>query len=156
MISTVSTIGGFLDRRLRWLSLAASGALSSSNEIALESDRWFLEALRSVEKGATRAQHGIDSVTAKVIEQLSRRRPRWLRRRSSRERIERSLRAEAKRHGVDVTQEEFRAFSEKIAVLLELVYTGTVPLDAIAFEAAETAGQEVDELRSANRSSESA
>jgi hypothetical protein len=66
-----------------------------------------------------------------------------MRQRTPRERIERALRLEAKRHGFDVAQEEFRAFSGKMAILLELVYTRAVPLDAIAIEPAGDAGPEI-------------
>jgi hypothetical protein len=119
----------------RWLSLASRDVVSGSSVVAFEGDRWFLAAVRGVEQGATQAQRGIDLLAAAVAAQWIRRRPRWLRRRSSRERIERALRDEAKRHGFDVTQDQFAAFSAKMALLLELVYSGAVPLDAIAFEA---------------------
>src|SRR5262249_33226290 len=134
--SNVSRVSGWVDRRLRWLSLVTAGTISGGNEIALEGDRWFLETLRGIERGRMRAEHGLDVVAGAIAAQWVLRRPKWLRRRTSRERLERSLQAEAKRYGVDVGHEEFRAFSQKIAVLLELVYTGAVPLDAIAFEAA--------------------
>src|SRR6185436_10000051 len=110
-------------------------ALSGGHEIAIESDRWFIEAIHAVVRGKMRAEQGIDLATGAVAAQWDRRKPKWLRRRTFRERIERSLRAEAKRVGVDVSHEEFGAFCNKIAVLLELVYSGQVPLDAIAFEA---------------------
>jgi hypothetical protein len=58
-----------------------------------------------------------------------------MRRRTPRERIERALRVEARRQGIDVTKEEFVAFSGKMALVLELVCSGAVPLDAIAIEA---------------------
>ncbi len=46
------------------------------------------------------------------------------------------LRAEGRRVGFDVKQHEFHEFSSKLAIMLELVYAGALPLDDIAFEAA--------------------
>jgi hypothetical protein len=42
--------------------------------------------------------------------------------------------AEGKRQGFDVRRQEFHEFSGKLALLLELVYAGALPLDSIAFE----------------------
>ena len=144
---------GWIFRGRRWLSLASRDVVAGGSVVASESDRWFLSAVRGLFEGATRTQRGIDSVTvgiAHVIaEQWMRRRPSWLTPKTPRERMERMLRAEAKRHGVDVTQEEFRAFSGKIALLLELVYSGAVPLTAVGFEAGGVADEDAEALRDA-------
>ena len=145
-----SPASGWVRRGRRWLSLASRDVLEGSQAVAFESDRWFLGAVRGVGDGAAHAQGGVDAVThalaQAVAAEWARRRPSWMRQRTPRERIERVLRAEAKRHGFDVAQEEFRAFSGNIATLLELVYTRAVPLDAIAFEPASQAGLELDGL----------
>jgi hypothetical protein len=129
----------FLYDGRHWLSQVSRGVVAGGQMVATESDRWFMGALRGLEGGAAHAQRGIDAAASAVAVQWIRRRPSWMRRRTPRERIERALSAEAKRYGFDPEKEEFRSFSGKIAVLLELVYTGAVPLDAIAFEAGDTA-----------------
>jgi hypothetical protein len=138
-------------RGRRWLSLASQDVVAGSSAVASESDRWFLFAFRTLAEGANRTQRGIDTVTGEVakaiVTQWIRRRPTWLTPRTPRERLERMLRAEAKRRGVDVKQEEFHAFAGKIALLLELVYTGMVPLDAVGFEAGGVPEEDADALR---------
>jgi hypothetical protein len=111
--------------------------LAGSRTVADESDRWFLGALRGLERGAAHAQGSVGALADALAVRWARIRPHWARRRTPRERIESMLRAEGKRHGFDVKQQEFHDFSGKLALLLELVYAGTLPLDGIAFESAD-------------------
>jgi hypothetical protein len=125
-----------LDRSLRWISQRSDDVLEGSLTVAEEGDRWFLGALRGLERGAARAQGGADAVASALAARWTRVRPRWARPRTPRERIESMLRAEGKRQGFDVKRPEFHEFSSKLALLLELVYSGTLPLESIAFEPA--------------------
>jgi hypothetical protein len=125
-----------LDRSWRWISRRSEDVLAGSLTVAEESDRWFLGALRGLERGAAHAQGGADALAQALAVRWSRVRPRWARRRTPRERIESMLRAEGKRQGFDVKRQEFHEFSSKMALLLELVYAGALPLDSIAFESA--------------------
>jgi hypothetical protein len=138
--SADSQLTRWVRRSQRWLAVASRELLDESRTVAFEGDRWFLGAVRGVGDGAAHVQGGIDALTHAVARAIAtewaRRRPTWMRQRTPRERIERALHAEAKRHGFDVAQEDFRAFSGKMALLLELVYTRAVPLDAIAIEPA--------------------
>lgn len=117
-----------------WLRVASRDALAGGAHVADEGDRWFVAAARELGKGAHRAEQGADIAVEALVAQLARLRPRWMRQRTPRERIEHLLHVEAKRLDFDISQEQFRAFSEKIAILLELVYTGAVRLDDIVFE----------------------
>lgn len=125
---------GRLERVRGWLRVVSREAVANGAHVADEGDRWFVAAARGLGKGAHRAEQSADLVMGLLFDRLDRLRPRWMRRRTPRERIERMLEIEAKRLDFDVTQEQFRPFAEKIAILLELVYTGVVGLDDIAFE----------------------
>jgi hypothetical protein len=125
-----------LDRGWKWISRRSEDVLAGSRTVADESDRWFLGALRGVERGAAYAQGGADALANALGARWTRIRPRWARRRTPRERIESMLRMEGKRQGFDVKQKEFDEFSSKMSLLLELVYSGVLPLDGIAFEPA--------------------
>lgn len=126
-----------LDRGWRWISRTSEDVLAGGRTVADESDRWFLGALRGLERGVARVEGGADAMASAIGVRLARIRPRWMRRRTPRERIESVLRAEGKRLGYDVKQQEFVEFSGKIAIMLELVYGGALPLRDIAFEAAD-------------------
>jgi hypothetical protein len=153
MMNAETMATGWIVRGRRWLSLASRDVVAGSSEVASESDRWFLEALHGLADGAARTQRGIDAVTGEIARAIAAqwllRRPTWLTRRTPRERLERVLRAEAKRRGVDVSQEDFRAFSGKIVLLLELVYSGMVPLEAVGFEAGGVEEEHAEALRDA-------
>ncbi len=126
-----------LDRGWQWISRRSQDVLEGSRTVADESDRWFLGALRGLERGAAQAQGGAGALANALAVHWARIRPRWARRRTPRERIESMLRAEAKRQGFDVKRTEFHEFSSKLALLLELVYAGMLPLEGIAFEPAD-------------------
>ena len=125
-----------LGRGRQWISRRSDDVLAGGRAVAEESDRWFLGALRGLERGAAQAQGGAGAVASAMAARWARIRPRWLRPRTPRERIEAMLRAEGKRQGFDISQKEFHEFAGKVAILLELVYAGALPLDDIAFEAA--------------------
>jgi hypothetical protein len=112
-----------------------------SAELALASDRWFLLALAGADSGA----RWLKCQALRLGEQPARLWARLLPGRSARQRLLALLRAEARRARYDVSQPAFQLFSERIAALLELVFSGAVAIDDIAFEAAESAevGEEV-------------
>lgn len=97
-----------------------------AQQIASESDRWFLSIVDGVDRGARRAQAGL----GKLVHSL----PRVGSRESPRQRIQRMLRAEAAKHGFDPGSPEFDLFSERIAIVVELVLIGAVKIEDIAFE----------------------
>jgi hypothetical protein len=135
-----------LDRGWRWISHRSQVVLAGGRTVADESDRWFLGVLRGLERGAAHAQGGADALTNALAARWVRIRPSWAKPRTPRERIESMLRAEGKRHGFDVKQKEFNDFSGKLAILLELVYAGVLPIDSIAFESAGDDGGAVGAL----------
>jgi hypothetical protein len=112
-----------------------------SRELALASDRWFLLALDSTDTGA----RWLKSAALRLGEKPARLWTRLLPPRRPRERLLALLRTEARRARYDVSQPGFQLFSERIASLLDLVFSGAVRIDDIAFEAAESAevGEEV-------------
>ncbi len=116
------------DRRLRRLA-------SVSADVALASDRWFVGALGRADSGA----RWLKSAARRLGEQPARLWQRVWPQKSPRERLLGLLTAEARRAHCDVSQPTFRLFSERIAVLLDLVFTGAVAVDDIAFEAAPSA-----------------
>jgi hypothetical protein len=126
-----------VERGRRWLSDLSQEALGLGADIATESDRWFLLAVRGVGEGARRVGNSLDAVARAVSAQSARWRPHWARSRTGRERLRDILARVEKRLDVDVSREEFEAFSEKMSQLLELVFTGAISLSDVAFEAAE-------------------
>jgi len=108
---------------------------SLSADLALASDRWFLLALDRADSGA----HWLKSATLRLGEKPVRLWKRLWPAKRPRERLLALLRAEARRAHYDVSQPGFQLFSERIAVLVDLVFTGAVGLDDIAFEAAPSA-----------------
>lgn len=127
-----------VDRGRRWLSGISENAIVLGADIAHESDRWFLLAVHGVGHGARSVREGLGAVARVVSERSARWRPRWTRPRSGRERIQEALEQEARRLDFDVSREEFTAFSEKMAQLLELIFTGALSLNDVAFEPAES------------------
>ncbi len=122
------------DRARGWLREASRTTLDNGARVADEGDRWFIAAVRTLDGGAQRAERGFDLVAGALFARLARLRPSFTHRRTARERIEALLHREGRRLDFDVGQEEFRAFAEKIATLFELVFTGAIRLDDIAFE----------------------
>lgn len=110
--------------------------------IATEGDRWFLAAVRSVDQGTNWVAHELGVLGLGVVSRFDRWRPQWLRRSSTRERVQKLLRNEARRSKLDVAPGEFDLFSERIAVLLEHVINGSIPVEAIGFEAGDEAEQQ--------------
>jgi hypothetical protein len=108
---------------------------SLSADLALASDQWFLGALDRADSGA----RWLESAARRLGVQPARLWERLWPPKSPRERLLALLRAEARRAHYDVSQPAFQLFSERIAVLLDLVFTGAVSLDDIAFEAASSA-----------------
>jgi hypothetical protein len=106
-----------------------------TREAAEESERWFLAVVRGADRCAHWAESSIDGLSALLVARI--RRSRW-RRRSARERIERVLHAEARRAGISLDEEEFAAFSERMAVLVDLVLRGALPVSCISFEEDDT------------------
>lgn len=133
-MSGLEDLGRLLRHGHGWLRVATRDALAGGAHVADEGDRWFIAVVRGLGRGAQRAERGVDVATDALVAQVVRLRPRWMRRRTPKERIEDLLNREGERLDFDVTQAQFRDFSERIATLLELVYTGAIRLDDVVFE----------------------
>ncbi len=120
----------------QWLAEMSDELADRSADIATESDRWFLLALKGVERGAQQTHDGLGALVKAAISGGSRLVPR-LSKRPPRERIQEMLKSEARRLEFDVSREDFVEFSEKMATLLELVFSGAVDLSDVAFDPAE-------------------
>jgi len=111
-----------------------SGPLSrGARQVALESDDWFLTVVSGLGKGARRTKLAIDGIGRQVLGQSRKLRPKWTIKQTPRERIRELLNREAKRSKLAVGN-EFEAFSDQIATIVELVLLGKVSLEDIAFE----------------------
>jgi len=123
------SLKGVSQRVLREVSeLIVEGA----HQVAQESDTWFLTALGGLNKGARHTQAAASRFGRYVLVETNKLRPSWLKQKTQRERIRSMLLREAKR--AKLSGREFEAFSEQIAVLVELVLQGTVKVSDIAFE----------------------
>jgi hypothetical protein len=117
------------ERLLRGLS----GVLvSGARQVATESDRWFLVGLRTLHQGVQSAQSATCDAGRHLVEKSSRLRPAFVRPKSARERVRAMLLNEARRARLSTA--EFEAFSEQIAIIIELVLQGAVKVSDIAFE----------------------
>jgi hypothetical protein len=126
-------------RRLKELSERVVQELSetilySARQVATESDVWFVAAVKRVDRGVRRTRNAVGQFGRYVVAKSSKLSPRWLRKKSHRERIRAMLIREAKRSNVKLSGQEFDQFSERIATLLELVLQGSVSVADIAFE----------------------
>jgi hypothetical protein len=116
-----------------------SGSLSrGARQVSLESDEWFLTAVAGLGKGARKTKLAIDGIGRSVLGQSRKLRPKWTIKQTPRERIRELLSREAKRSKLALGN-EFEAFSDQIATIVELVLLGKVSLDDIAFERDERA-----------------
>ena len=106
--------------------------VSGAHQVAVEGDHWFLTTLRGLNEGAQRTKVAASKVGRYLLQESSKFYPSWLRKRTQRERIRDMLLREAKR--AKLSGREYEAFSEQIAILVELVLQGTVKVSEIAFE----------------------
>lgn len=127
------------DRRLRplwkgWDRLAGwSHQLAERGyDIAVESDRWFLAALQGLDRGMNRAGSGLAGAGQLVVARSRRWLPRFGREVAPSERIRRAIAREAKRRGLE--GEELERFSQNIGLVVEMVLSGAVNVEDIAFE----------------------
>jgi hypothetical protein len=108
-----------------------------SRDIALEGDRWFLSVVHGVDRNVSRAQTGLNGVASRWLARATSWCAPWLRRGSPGERIRAVLRREAKSVCTGQEREAFLEFSERIAVLVELVHAGAISARDVAFESAD-------------------
>jgi len=125
-----------LRRSREWLEEVSNGVLGHGLDLATESDRWFLTAIRGVSHGARQARHGFGALARATLEASARLRPAWARARLPHQRIRDLLEREAKRLQIDVSTEDFSEFADRMSTFLELVFTGAIQLDDVCFEAA--------------------
>lgn len=121
-----------LDRVADW----SHGVAERGHYIAAESDRWFVTALHGLDRRMTRARSGV----AEAGHQVMVRSKRWFstirRDVSASERIRQAILREAGRQGFQADQLE--QFSENIGLVVEMVISGAVKVEDIAFEQAAT------------------
>jgi hypothetical protein len=127
---------GRLERSQIWLGGVSSGLADRSADLAVESDRWFLSAVRFIGHGAERAHGGVESLAHAALARTSRWWPRFARR-TPRERLSAMIRKEAQRLDVDTSRQDIAEFSDKMAALLELVLSGVLSVNDVAFDAAD-------------------
>ncbi len=120
-----------LERGHRWLAGWSREVVEHAHDMAGQSDRWFLSMIAEIEKGAQRAQDGIVLAGRKLLVSL----PSLGRQESPKQRMRRLFEREAKKRGLDISSREFERFSERIATVVELVLTGALKVEDIAFEA---------------------
>lgn len=116
----------------RVLHELAETVVQGAQQVATESDDWFLTALRGLNKGAQHTKATAAKLGRYLIHESSKLAPRWLRKKTQRERIRDMLLREARR--AKLSGQEFESFSEQIAILVELVLQGTVKVGDVAFE----------------------
>lgn len=125
-----------LDRRLRplWNRLAdlSRDLAEHGYDIAVEGDRWFVAALHGLDRGMNRAGSGVAEAGQQVVARSRRWLPRFGRDIPPRERIRRAIAREAKRRGIE--GEQLECFSQNIGLVVELVLSGEVSVEDIAFE----------------------
>jgi hypothetical protein len=117
---------GKLARARRLLSGWSRELANHAHQIASQSDHWFLSVVEGIERGAQSAQTGLGKLVVSL--------PGLGSSESPRQRIQRLLQAEAQKQGYDAGSREFELFSERIAIVVELVLTGAVKVEDIAFE----------------------
>jgi hypothetical protein len=108
--------------------------LQGARQVAAESDAWFLATVRGLDKGTKVTKGMLAKVGGYVLAQSSKLRPRWLRGQSQHARIHRMLMREARRSKVVLSKAEFEQFSQRIALVIELVLSGGMSIADIAFE----------------------
>lgn len=107
--------------------------LDATRDVAEQGDRWFLAAVHGLDRGV-----GLGSASARKL--AGRFSQRWKKLRASRwsseaarRRIRKAVLAEARRAELDTSNEDFRAFTENVATLVELVLTGAIRLHDVGF-----------------------
>lgn len=116
------------------------------HDIAVESDRWFVAALQGLDRGMTRARSEVSEAGRQVMVRSKAWLPGARHNAGPKERIRRAIIREAKRRGFQ--GEQLDQFSQNIALVVELVLSGAVSVEDIAFE---HAGTEEPEPASAAR-----
>lgn len=129
-----------LQKGREWVAAFSEEALGHGSEIARETDRWFLLAIRGVSRGAERARVRLRALARVALGRFSRRSTTM-----PRERIRELLRTEAVRLHFDVSHPEFEVFAERMSALLELVFSGAIALEDVAFEPGEARSVEPTE-----------
>jgi hypothetical protein len=99
-----------------------------AQQIASESDRWFVSIVGGIDRGAQRAQSGVGKLLLSL--------PGLSASESPRQRIQRLIRAEAKKRGLEADERALELFSERIGIMVELVLSGALKIEDIAFEQA--------------------
>jgi hypothetical protein len=106
-----------------------------AHQVATEGDHWFMITVRGLNRGAEHTKLAAHKLGRYLLGGASKLRPSFLATKSQRERIRSALLREAKR--AKLSGAEFEAFSEQIAILVELVLQGRIKVSDIAFEQAE-------------------
>lgn len=121
-----------VDRGRHRLAAIQAQLRTGSHHVAEEGDRWFLAALRGVDRGLRLSRSGASIVGTRVADGWDRLRS-VLPRRPARRRIHEALVREARRSSIDPDTEAFQTFAESMATLLELVLAGAIELDDVGF-----------------------
>jgi hypothetical protein len=129
-------IRGLAEAVARHCSGAADVLVKKGGELAVESDRWFVLAVRSADEGVGRVEQRVGRAAATIAQRTMDARPTWLRRKTTAERISRLIVDEARRARLDPTSDQLQSFATRIGLLVDLVVSGQVGLGDIEFEQA--------------------
>jgi hypothetical protein len=117
-----------------WVREISETTATGARQVADEGDFWFLTTVRCLNAGVKHTKSAIERFGFGVYETSRQLTPKWLKRKSQRDRIRIMLAREAKRSKVKLSGEQFEQFSDRIATLLDLVFNGSVGIDEVAFE----------------------
>jgi hypothetical protein len=107
-----------------------------AHQVATEGDHWFMTTVRGLNRGAEHTKLAAHKLGRYLRNGASKLTPSFLAAKTQRERIRSALLREAKH--AKLSGKEFEAFSEQIAILVELVLQGRIQVSDIAFEHAES------------------
>ena len=105
-----------------------------ASEMSNESESWFRFSLSAAERSVVWAEQRVGALAGRVR--------LWPSPKRSRERIRLLLRKEAKRAPVVVPPAELDLLMEKMAILIDLVLSGSIGANDVAFESADASSYE--------------
>lgn len=121
----------------RELDKLTRGFFEGSQVVATQGDEWFLAAVLGLDRCGPWVWGKLGGLGRRVVSRVPPIRGvsfPFIGRRSVGERIRKLLEDEAKRRKLDVPEEDFALFSARMATILELVLSGDIHVDDIAFE----------------------
>jgi hypothetical protein len=122
---------------LRGAKAIVSASRELAGEVSNESDGWFRFSLTTAERSIVWAERRVFALAGRVR--------LWPGPKHPRERIQLLLRKEARRAPSVVAPADIDLFTERMAILIDLVLSGSIAAQDIAFEAAEASTPAAEE-----------